>query len=346
MAKKQKIEAVDLFCGAGGLTHGLWQAGIAVKAGFDLDPACKYAYEANNDSVFVEADVGTVTAAEINKYFSKNSIRLLAGCAPCQPFSTLANGKGVQDDGKWGLLEQFARLVDEVRPDLITMENVPRVTNHPPYKKFIETLVSLGYHVDAHRVKCADYGIPQVRRRFVLVASAFGPIKLPEKAGKQLTVRDAIGHLQPLGAGQTSKADPLHKARSLTATNLERIKASKPGGTWMDWPEELRAPCHQAKTGASFQSVYARMEWDKPSPTITTQSFNFGTGRFGHPSQNRAITLREAAILQSFPADYIFVDEDEVPSFSTVGRLIGNAVPPRLGEVVGNVFVEHLKSFQ
>lgn len=341
--KKQKIEAVDLFCGAGGLTYGLRQAGIKVKAGVDLDPACRYPYEANNKkSKFIEADISKVSADDLSKFYSKDAIRLLAGCAPCQPFSTLANGNKGPNDEKWGLLEEFARLVKELKPELVTMENVPRVTNHPPYKAFIETLTELGYEVHAKRVRCANYGIPQERRRFVLVASLFGSIELPEKVGELQTVHDAIAHLPPLKSGETSSSDPLHKARSLSPVNLKRIKASKPGGSWLDWPKSLRAPCHQVERGASFQSVYARMTWDAPSPTITTQSFNFGTGRFGHPSQDRAITLREAAIFQSFPDDYKFVEPDATASFSTVGRLIGNAVPPKLGEVVGNVFIQHI----
>lgn len=349
MAKTTKkkaitIEAIDLFCGAGGLTYGLRQAGIKVKAGIDLDPACRYPYEANNKSKFIEADISKVSAEALAKHYSKGAIRLLAGCAPCQPFSTLANGKKGPNDKKWGLLEEFARLVKELKPELVTMENVPRVTNHPPYKAFIETLTNLGYQVDAQRIRCANYGIPQERRRFVLIASLLGSIKLPNKAGTLKTVRDAIGHLPPLAAGEASASDPLHKARTLSPLNLQRIQASKPGGSWLDWPESLRAPCHREERGASFQSVYARMVWDAPSPTITTQAHNFGTGRFGHPSQDRAITLREAAIFQSFPDEYKFVDVESgaAASFSTVGRLIGNAVPPRLGEVVGDVFKKHV----
>jgi DNA (cytosine-5)-methyltransferase 1 len=138
--------------------------------------------------------------------------------------------------------------------------------------------------------------------------------------------------------------DPLHKARRLSELNLERIRKSKPGGTWNDWPVALRAPCHQSDSGASYKSVYARMTWDAPSPTMTTQCFNFGTGRFGHPEQDRAISLREAAILQSFPQDYQFVPPDAEVHFSTVGRMIGNAVPPKLGEMVGRVVLAHIQA--
>lgn len=337
------IEAIDLFCGVGGLTCGLRSAGVRVHAGYDIDVACRYSYEANNDAEFVERSVADLTGEELASWFSPGAIRLLAGCAPCQPFSTMANSTGKKDERKWGLLGAFARLVRELEPELVTMENVPRVTNHEPYRGFIDTLESLGYFIDARRIRCADYGIPQERRRFVLVASRLGPISIPEKIGPVLTVRDAIGHLPPLEAGESDAADPLHKARSLTPLNLRRIRASRPGGTWEDWPEELRAPCHVAATGKSFRSVYARMSWERPSPTITTQSHNFGTGRFGHPEQDRGISLREAAILQSFPDDYRFVPQGSVAHFATTSRMIGNAVPPKLGEVIGREFVKHVE---
>ena len=157
----------------------------------------------------------------------------------------------------------------------------------------------------------------------------------------EITVRDVIGHLPRLRAGEECPKDPLHKARTLTEINMRRIRASQPGGTWRDWPHELRAPCHTKETGSSFQSVYARMTWDEPSPTITTQSYNFGTGRFGHPEQDRAISLREAAMLQGFPVSYKFVDKGQSPEFLSIGKHIGNAVPPPLGKAVGRHFIKN-----
>lgn len=339
----KKIEAIDLFCGAGGLSYGLKQAGVIVKCGIDLDPACEFPYEENIKAVFLKKNISDVYGRDLEKFYSKNAVRLLAGCAPCQPFSTLANGRDTSEDQKWGLLGEFARLVKELKPELVTMENVPRVTNHAPYQKFISALEDLGYKVDANRVRCADYGIPQERRRFVLIASMLGEVSMPKPKKNTVTVHDAIGHLPALEAGQEDPADPLHRARSLTPLNLKRIKASVPGGTWEDWPLALRSPCHTVKSGSSFRSVYARMKWDVPSPTITTQSFNFGTGRFGHPEQDRAITMREAAILQSFPEDYCFVKAGTPVHMTKIGRLIGNAVPPKLGQVIGENFLQHLK---
>jgi DNA (cytosine-5)-methyltransferase 1 len=340
------IEAIDLFCGAGGLSYGLKQAGIIVKGGVDFDRHCKFPFEENIKGEFILGDIKTVTGKTLEKMYSKDAIRLLAGCAPCQPFSTLAAGKDTSEDAKWSLLDEFARLVLELKPELVSMENVPRVANHRPFHDFIDTLKSEGYHIDWKRVRCADYGVPQVRRRFVLIASKLGEIKIPASTEKEKTVRDAISHLPKLGAGGSSSDDPLHKARSLNEINLRRIEASLPGGTWLDWPPELRAKCHISESGASYKSVYARMSWDKPSPTITTQCVNFGTGRFGHPEQNRAITLREAAILQSFPDDYKFVPTGDEPKFSIVGRLIGNAVPPKLGTMVGETFISHIEKLR
>lgn len=336
------IEAVDLFCGVGGLTCGLVKAGVVVKAGFDIDAPCRYPYEINNSARFIEKSVADLKGEEVAAYWTPGAIRLLAGCAPCQPFSTLANTKKSEDDGKWGLLGEFARLIRETLPELVTMENVPRVTNYAPYRGFIKTLVELGYHIDAQRVRCANYGVPQERRRFVLVASRLGSVKLEKPQESIVSVRNAIGHLPPLSAGETDVNDPMHKARTLSPINLSRIRSSRPGGTWADWPVSLRSPCHRSESGASYKSVYARMAWDEPSPTMTTQCFNFGTGRFGHPEQDRAISLREAAILQSFPRDYKFAPPEEIIRFATVGRMIGNAVPPKLGEMVGRVLVAHV----
>lgn len=337
------IEAVDLFCGAGGLTRGLEDAGVRVRAGFDIDPDCEYPYSANNSATFVLKSVADLSAADITPWFTPGAVRLLAGCAPCQPFSTMANNSTTRDEKKWGLLGEFARLVREIQPELVTMENVPRVTNHAPYQQFISALQELGYKVDARSVRCTDLGIPQDRRRFVLVASRLGDIHLHSETGSLPTVREAIGDLPKLAAGETDPHDSMHKARALSKINLERMRASLPGGTWHDWPQHLLSPCHKVASGASYKSVYSRMVWEKPAPTMTTQCCSFGTGRFGHPEQDRGISLREAAILQSFPVNYSFVPEGQPISFSSVGRMIGNAVPPKLGFVVGQTLLKHLE---
>lgn len=346
-ARPVTISAVDLFCGVGGLSHGLQDAGIRIAAGVDIDDACDYPYRTNVRAPFYKRDVRTLTGDELTALWSPDTVRVLAGCAPCQPFSSYRRGVDTSSEAQWPLVDEVSRLVEHTLPDIVTMENVPRIVSASVFKNFVSRLRELGYQVDVGSCYCPTFGVPQHRRRLVLVASLLGEIRVPVgkiPATEYTTVHQAIGTLPPVGHGETHPDDRLHKSRALTELNLERIKWSKPGGTWEEWPEELRAPCHRKASGATFRNVYARMSWDEPSPTITTMAHNFGTGRFGHPEQDRAITLREAAILQSFPRDYEFVAPGEPVQFSSLGRLIGNAVPPRLAAAVGAQIVEHVKA--
>ena len=344
----EKVSCVDLFCGAGGLTHGFVLEGLHVTAGIDLDPACRFPYEANNHALFVERDISKVTTAELKRLFGDADLTILAGCAPCQPFSTYTQRYEVDGkDGKWGLLYEFARLAKGVRPNVITMENVPTVAKHEVFQDFVETLKRLGYNVWFDIIDSSQYGVPQTRRRMVLLASRHGEIKMVEPTVKKpKTVKQAIGRMRALSAGEASPRDELHVSSALSDKNLKRIKVSKPGGTWRDWPEHLVADCHRAESGQTYPGVYGRMEWDKPAPTMTTQCYGFGNGRFGHPEQDRAISLREAAILQSFPRDYSFVPKNGEVSCKTLGRLIGNAVPVDLGRAIARSINLHLASIQ
>ena len=238
---------------------------------------------------------------------------------------------------------QFARLVEATKPDVVTMENVPTVAKHSVFHDFVDTLKRLKYHVWYSVVDSSEYGVPQTRRRMVLLASQLGAIEMIKPTHeKPRTVRQAIGRLRHLRAGESAPRDKLHAASALSDKNLRRIEASKPGGTWRDWPKRLVADCHRAKTGRTYPGVYGRMEWDKPAPTMTTQCHGFGNGRFGHPEQNRAISLREAAILQSFPRDYAFIPKNGDVYFSVLGRLIGNAVPVDLGRAIARSINTHL----
>ena len=341
------IEAVDLFCGAGGLSYGLGQAGIRVVAGFDLDPACKYPFEKNNKAKFVKADIASVIGKEINKLYSPGSIRVLAGCAPCQPFSTYSQGKPDPSDKRWNLLAEFARLIEESKPDIVTMENVPRLEKQKVFHLFRKTLERLGYNTKFEVINCADYGVPQLRKRLVLLASRLGPIEMiaaTHRPDAHITVEEAIGNLPPLRAGEIDPIDPIHQSSKLSPTNLKRIKASKPGGSWKDWDKNLVAECHKKDVGHTYVSVYGRMSWGEPSPTMTTQFFGFGNGRFGHPEQDRGISLREGAILQSFPRRYRFVPEGKSIHRKIIGRLIGNAVPVKLGKAIGKSIKKHIAS--
>jgi DNA (cytosine-5)-methyltransferase 1 len=335
---KDPISAVDLFCGVGGLSYGLQQAGISVVAGVDVDTRCAYPFEQNIDAPFLEMDVRDLTAAHLKRLWTPDTYRLLAGCAPCQPFSSFRRGANTTSEDNWPLLREFGRLIGETKPHFVTMENVPRLAGTTVFAEFCELLESNGYTVAFRTWFGPRYGLAQSRRRLVLLASRIGPIEIPEgrlPEERFRTVRDVIGRLRPVPDGEADPKDRLHVTRKLSALNAKRIKNSRPGGTWDDWPDELLADCHRRATGASFRSVYSRMEWDKPSPTITTQAHNFGTGRFGHPDQHRALTLREAAMLQGFPKSYKFLHPKKKVELSTLGRLIGNAVPPLLGKIVG-----------
>lgn len=343
--RKPTIKVVDLFCGAGGLAYGLKAAGMDIAAGVDLDPACRHPFEANTNGHFEQTSVSELKSETVADWFNGADVRVLAGCAPCQPFSTYSQ-KRKTPDARWELLRSFLSLAVDLKPEIVTMENVRGLAAKPIWKEFVSGLQTEGYHVVWGEVRCEDFGVPQTRRRLVLVASRLGPIGMPTSAvgAVPITVRQAIAALPPLKAGQTDLEDPLHTASKLSATNMRRMKASRPGGTWRDWPEALRAACHIKKTGETYPSVYGRMEWDTAAPTMTTQCFGFGNGRFGHPEQDRAISLREAAIIQSFPATYSFTAPNTRLTFAKVGMLIGNAVPPKLGEAIGALIRDHVAS--
>jgi DNA (cytosine-5)-methyltransferase 1 len=342
------ICAVDLFCGAGGLTRGLKAAGIDVRLGIDLDPACEYPFSFNNRTRFLRKSVQELTPQEIAREWSGARHSLLAGCAPCQPFSLYSQGKATETDGRWNLLAEFQRLVLRTKPKLVTMENVPRLAEQTIFNDFVTALKAAKYHVCFQIVKSADYGVPQQRERLVLLASRLGPVTLipPTHAKKPRTVRQAISTLPPLMAGGEHPRDSLHQAATLSHTNLRRIRASTPGGTWRDWDANLVAACHRKRSGKTYPSVYGRMTWDQPAPTMTTQFFGFGNGRFGHPEQDRAISLREGAIIQSFPKTYRFVKPGQPIHFKTLGRLIGNAVPVKLGEAIGRSLIAHVRAYE
>ena len=224
------------------------------------------------------------------------------------------------------------------------MENVPRLAEQAVFDRFRKMLSELGYSVDFRIVNCPDYGLPQLRQRLVLVASRLGPIAVPapNPRARRKTVRSVIGNLPPLRAGETDPNDRLHFCAALSPLNLRRIRASRPGGSWRDWPADLVADCHRKKTGKGYGGVYGRMCWDKPAPTMTTQFYGFGNGRFGHPDQDRGISVREGAMFQGFPRDYQFLPPDAPRNISQLGKMIGNAVPVKLGELIGRTFRAHL----
>jgi DNA (cytosine-5)-methyltransferase 1 len=342
------ITAVDLFCGAGGLTQGLLRAGVSVEAGIDIDPDAEFAYTRNNAGArFLAWDLNHKYSPSVEKLFRKNKVRLLAGCAPCQPFSKLTNG--IKRHRSWDLLDKFGRLISGIEPELVTMENVPELEERGAevFLRFLERLDRANYKFDYKVVRCADYGVPQARQRLVLVASKLGPIQVPRgRYSRRLwkTVRDVIEDLTALGSGEHDPTDRLHTAARLSPTNLKRVRATpEDGGTHAAWPEKLRLACHKRETGARYGSIYGRMWWDKPAPTMTTLCNGIGNGRFGHPEQDRAITLREAALIQSFPPNYEFWPRDSALKIKAIARMVGNAVPPSLGRAIGSALLKHVR---
>lgn len=337
---------IDVFCGIGGLTHGFVKEEFNVIAGIDIDVSCQYAYEKNNKAKFIYKGIEDVKAQDILDLYPEGDIKVLVGCAPCQPFSKYQHRYG-QKNEKWKLLEAFADLIVETQPDVVSMENVPELLKFQKgsvFKNFVGCLKKAGYDITYYLAYCPDYGIPQRRTRLVLFASKFGNIELIEKTNtpeQYKTVRDAISYLPPIVAGEMHPNDPLHKTPQLSELNLKRIKQSRPGGTWDDWDEDLRARCHTKESGSTYVSVYGRMRWDEPAPTLTTECCSFGSGRFGHPEQDRAISLREAALIQTFPIDYTF--GQGIFFNKIIARHIGNAVPVDLGRVIAKSIKRHLE---
>lgn len=356
MKNKTKIKVIDLFCGIGGLSHGFVKENIDVVAGFDIDETCRYAFEENNNAQFIHRDIRQVTTKEVSKLFGKADIKVLVGCAPCQPFSTYAfkSPDKIKDseEAKWSLLHEFARLIKDVKPEIVSMENVPGLAKFEKshvFKDFINTLEENEYHVDYKIINCPDYGIPQQRKRLVLLASRLGKISIMGETHtpkNYKTVKDTIGSLEPIESGEISKTDPIHRAAKLSDLNIIRIRQSKQGGSWKDWDENLLLECHKKSSGNSYRSVYGRMKWSEPAPTMTTFCTGIGNGRFGHPEQDRAISLREAALIQTFPQNYKFVKEGENVNTSNLSTHIGNAVPVDLGKVIAKSIKFHLQSWK
>lgn len=324
------------------MSLGFRLEGFRIKQGVDSDSRCRRPYEDGVGARFTEIDLRYTKASFLQTARRKTDLTgVLVGCPPCQPYSNYSKGDSDVDRDLLGAFYVFV-LRDE--PDVVAMENVPRIASKgiDELEQFIEGLHTHGYHIWTGVVKSCDYGVPQLRRRFILLASRKGPIQMIQPTrtpGSYATVRDAIGHLPPLAAGQADPDDPLHRSPQVRGINMERIRASVPGGSWKDWPEHLQLNAHRLLN--TFHDVYGRMEWDKPAPTITAR-LGIGNGRFTHPEQHRVISLREAALLQTFPADYPFERPDWPQPSTAVARMIGNAVPVMLAQAVARSVKIHL----
>jgi DNA (cytosine-5)-methyltransferase 1 len=338
------IVAVDWFCGAGGITRGLNNAGIKVKKGVDIDGSARRTYIENNPgALFIEADIRNLSKKQI-----MNGIRLrpgqkllFAACAPCQPFSSY-NKKKNRKDKRRPLLVDFCAIVSRIKPDFLFIENVPGLRGKHGkgvFDKLEELLKANKYKIAEGIINAKNFGIPQNRRRLVLIASKGKLLKMPKGThgdGKAnpVTVREAIGRFPAIKAGSAFEAIPNHVTRTISLLNLERIRNTpRNGGGHKDWPQHLTLNCHKTRIG--YGDVYGRMKWEAPAPTLTCKCTSLSNGRFVHPEQDRAISLREAAAIQTFEDDYIFYG-----GINAITRHIGNAVPVKLAEIFGRVFVE------
>lgn len=336
------IAVVDFFSGCGGTSLGLRSAGMDILAGIDSDGNAAQSFRNNfPDAKFIERDIRAIRVEEVRDFVPEGRELLFAGCAPCQPFSKqyLSGSSSHAEDGRRDLLREFQRFVVALRPDHVLVENVPglqKVGVNGPFYEFVDALEQLGYSLAWDTLSALSFGVPQVRRRLVIVASRQKVAVMPSAShGPGLVtpkvVRDYMSGLPPLAAGGKDADDPDHAAMKLSAINLRRIAATPEGGGRSDWPAELVLACHRDHIGHS--DVYGRLAWDRPAAAITTRCLSYSNGRFGHPAEDRAISLREAACLQTFPRSFRFSG-----SLLSKGRQVGNAVPPLMAQAIGAVF--------
>jgi len=345
---KKKLSAIDFFCGAGGMSYGLQLAKIKVIAGIDNNPECKDTYEKNINAEFILKDIRELSPKELQKItgIKKNDDNLIfVGCSPCQYWTQINTDKNKSFKSK-NLLLDFQRFVAEFNPGYIIIENVPGILkrkNESGIEKFINFLKKKGFKVAKDIINTSRYGVPQKRKRFLLIASRLNKnIAIPKpEEGKIPCAIDFIGvqnGFTKLRAGQTDLNDRLHRAAHLSEKNIERLKKTKKnGGDRLSWKDDptLQINAYKGKDH-HFKDTYGRMFWKKPAPTITTKFISISNGRFGHPEENRGLSLREGACLQTFPRDFEFVGT----SMTSIASQIGNAVPPefakRIGETINN----------
>jgi DNA (cytosine-5)-methyltransferase 1 len=341
--KDTRLTAIDVFSGCGGLTTGLKRSGFEVITAIEQAEAPSQAFRLNHPDVPVlQTDVRNVRAATLMDALSieKGQLDLLAGCSPCQGFSRMRtrNHRIAAKDDRNDLILEFARLAAGLRPRVVLIENVPGLAHDPRFRQLATALRSLGYDVAYSVLDLSEFGIPQRRKRLIVIASRVGPIPLPHGHADPGTVRSAIGHLP----SPRESSDPIHRSVTSHSTRIARKIAKVPrnGGSRADLGPRQQLQCHKRLRG--FWDVYGRMAWDRPSPTITRFSTNPSKGRYLHPTQNRAITLREAALLQTLPSRYRF----PLKRFGrgAVASMIGEALPPVFAAQVGRWIKRHILS--
>jgi len=367
MRKKVKhsiapIRVYDFFSGCGGTSVGFRQAGIEHALAIDSCPDAIRTFQKNfRGTSVINKPIESIDAQQIEAYFTKKlEVKLFSACAPCQPFTKQKTNtkKFASGDNRRGLLAYFSAIVHNCLPELVFIENVPGLQkvsaeDGGPFSLFVEQLEEDGYFIDYGVISVQDYGAPQVRRRLVLLASRMGAISLPtpthapNRTKAYVTVRDAIGNLPFVEQG-TEHPDkqryPNHRAARLSPLNLKRISHTGANGR-RDWPESLLPKCYTKKQNGKryngHSDCYGRLAWDGPAPGLTTRCISYSNGRFGHPDQNRAITVREAARLQGFPDKFVFTG-----SLNSMARQIGNAVPVQVAKAFGRHFIKHVISLE
>lgn len=336
---KNKYLAIDLFSGVGGLTAGMHRAGFKTEMAFELDELASKAYNLNHKKTkVITQDIRKVDIEEVKQQLNGQTIHLLAGCPPCQGFSSmrrLNKQKSARDDRNRLVLE-YLRFVKELQPLTIMMENVPGLINYYLFKKVVKELREIGYNPVVEILNVKDYGVPQNRKRLIMVGSRLGPLKVAEPINKKFTVRRTIG-IMPL---PEETDDPLHKIFPEHTPEIYQLIKDIPhnGGSRKDLGKDRQLKCHQ-KENVGFNDVYGRLRWDDYSTTITGGCLNPSKGRFLHPEQDRCISAREAALLQSFPKKYKFpVDAPR----SSIALMIGNALPPRFSYYQSKNIKQHI----
>jgi DNA (cytosine-5)-methyltransferase 1 len=336
-----KFNSIDIFSGCGGLSAGLYKAGFDIKAALEINEDATRTYAMNfNKTYILQQDIRKVKISNLRGKLKNEPLHLLAGCPPCQGFSSVRrlNGSNKKDERN-DLILQYLRLVKALKPYTIMMENVPGLLKYYKFKVMLKELKRLGYKIEVKIVNVKDYGVPQRRRRLVLVGSKFGEINVATGKFKQKTVRDTIGKIEPTSFTK----DPIHKIYPSHSKRIKRMikKIPKDGGSRKDLSKWYELDCHN-KVNVGFNDVYGRLRWDDYSTTITGGCLNPSKGRFLHPTKNRTITAREAALLQSFPPNYKFPEDISITSLSL---LIGNALPPKFSYIQCKNIRHHLEKY-
>ena len=325
---------------------------MEIALGLDNDQDAERTFRRNfPEADFIREDIRSVATQEFDRVVERCSDHPLwfSACAPCQPFSQQRRGILASGDERYGVLGHLMRFVKSYRPEFVFIENVPGLRKQrvglDVFEPITEGLRHLGYHLETGVVRSQDYGVPQRRARLVLLASTLFPLSFPamthgpgREVAKFATVRDWISALPPIEAGESHSGIPNHRSARLSPLNKRRITLTPAGGGWRDWPTELVPRCHRFGF-EGFSDVYGRLRWDAPAPAMTTKCISFSNGRFGHPQQDRAISVREAALLQTFPMSFVFTG-----SLTAQARQVGNAVPALLARKFGEHVLEETAS--